>query len=135
MFGGRPAQELVRDAEVGDSFGRRIRALCGNQGWVRSHGIASLMEDLGLPRPKIALKLDSASAKAIAERQGCGKLRHIQIRLLWLQSEVLVGTVRMVKVAGVHNPADIATKAFCADEGARHICTLGGRFAARLDTS
>ena len=62
-------------------------------------------------------------------------MRHIQIRLLWLQSEVLAGTVRMVKVAGVHNPADIVTKTVCADDGARHICILGGRFEDRLDTS
>ena len=98
-------------------------------------GVASLMVDLGLPRPKIVLKLDSASAKAIAERKGCGKLRHIQIRLLWLKSEVLAGTVRMVKVAGVHSPADIATKPVSADDGARHISNLGARFVDRLDTS
>ena len=88
------------------------------------------MADLGLRRPKIVLKLDSASAKAIAERQGCGKLRHIHIRLLWLQDEVLAGTLRMVKVGGHHNPADVATKPVCADVSARHVHALGGRFVA-----
>ena len=39
-----------------------------------------------------------------------GKMRHIEIRDLWLQKEVLEGKVLVSKVLGTENPADLMTK-------------------------
>ena len=37
-------------------------------------------------------------------------MRHIEVRELWLQKEVLKGVVQVVKVPGEQNPADLMTK-------------------------
>ena len=37
-------------------------------------------------------------------------MRHIEVRYLWLQSEVLKKTVKVVNVKGEENPADLMTK-------------------------
>ena len=37
-------------------------------------------------------------------------MRHIEIRDLWLQKEVREGRVRVVKIPGEKNPADLMTK-------------------------
>ena len=37
-------------------------------------------------------------------------MKHIEIRDLWLQEEVLNGRVKVLKVKGEENPADLMTK-------------------------
>ena len=37
-------------------------------------------------------------------------MRHIEVRWLWVQSEVQKGRTRVRKVAGERNPADVTTK-------------------------
>jgi hypothetical protein len=59
---------------------------------------------------KIILGTDSSAAKSFVSRRGLGKMRHIEIRDLWLQKEVMKGLVKVVKIPGDHNPADLMTK-------------------------
>ena len=42
-------------------------------------------------------------------------MRHIEIRDLWLQKEVLKGAVKVIKIPGESNPADLMTKYLGAD--------------------
>ena len=53
---------------------------------------------------------DSSAAKSFVCRRGLGKMRHLEIRDLWLQKEVRDGKVIVGKVPGVENPADLMTK-------------------------
>ena len=53
---------------------------------------------------------DSTAALAIAERKGCGKLRHISVGLLWVQEKRAQDVVDFRKVEGKINPADMMTK-------------------------
>ena len=43
-------------------------------------------------------------------RGGLGKMRHLEIRDLWLQREVAHGQVKVFKTPGTENPADLMTK-------------------------
>ena len=36
---------------------------------------------------KLRLRIDSTAARGIIQMQGCGPLKHIEIRLLWLQAK------------------------------------------------
>ena len=72
-------------------------------------GMKSIMHDLGWDC-KIRLLVDSSAAKSIASRTGLGKLRHLEIKFLWLQECVRRGKVVMSKVRGDLNPADVLTK-------------------------
>ena len=56
------------------------------------------------------LYVDSSSAKALMLRRGCGRLKHLDIRYLWLQSMVRQQLVFKSKVGTKNNPADINTK-------------------------
>jgi len=72
-------------------------------------GMQSIMRDLGWDC-KIRLLVDSSAAKSIASRTGLGKLRHLEIKFLWLQECVRRGKVVLSKVRGDINPADVLTK-------------------------
>ena len=72
-------------------------------------GIRGVLEDLGVPI-KIRICTDSSSAKSIASRRGVGKVRHIDVRELWVQERTQKGDIEIVKVRGEDNLADILTK-------------------------
>ena len=72
-------------------------------------GMQSIMRDLGWCC-KIRLLVDSSAAKSIASRTGLGKLRHLEIKCLWLQECVRRGKVVLSKVRGDINPADVLAK-------------------------
>ena len=53
---------------------------------------------------------DSSSAKALAQRRGVGRLKHVDLRHLWIQSCVRQKLVRLKKIGTVNNVADLNTK-------------------------
>ena len=59
---------------------------------------------------KIRMHVDSSAAKAIASRIGLGKIRHLEVKYLWLQEVVKDRRLEIKKVHGQSNPADIGTK-------------------------
>ena len=72
-------------------------------------GMQSLCKDLGW-NYKLRVHSDASAAIGIARRRGLGKIRHLDVEDLWVQSKVRDKVVDLVKVAGVDNPADILTK-------------------------
>ena len=58
----------------------------------------------------LVLKTDSEAAKSFVSRRGLSRMRHIEVRELWLQEEVRKGNVIVKRVAGAENPADLMTK-------------------------
>ena len=72
-------------------------------------GFKSLLKDLGT-EAKIKVWTDSAAAKSIASRKGIGKIRHLEVKYLWMQEMTRRKEVQMKKVVGSENPADILTK-------------------------
>ncbi|CAE7927136.1 RE1, partial [Symbiodinium necroappetens] len=65
---------------------------------------------VGYELPLIA-KTDSTAGKGIAQRKGVGKLKHLELRELWLQSYVQDGKVQIRKEPTATNVADLGTKA------------------------
>ena len=59
---------------------------------------------------KLELKADSSAGLGAAQRQGLGRLRHVQTRYLWVQERVRQGDVGVSKVRGDRNPSDMLTK-------------------------
>ena len=72
-------------------------------------GHQAMFGDLGLKLP-IRVWTDSTATMGICARQGLGKLRHISTQALWVQQRVRDGSVRLHKVLGTENPADLFTK-------------------------
>ena len=52
----------------------------------------------------------------VCQRQGLGKLRHIETQALWVQQKVRSGVIELRKVRGEVNPADLFTKSLTSRE-------------------
>ena len=79
------------------------------EGVQRSLGVQTMLAELGVV-VKIIVYTDSSAAKSFASQRGLGRMRHMEVRKLWLQEEVRQGRVRLAKVRGDANPADLLTK-------------------------
>ena len=68
--------------------------------------------DFGSKDQKVRLKLysDSSSARAISQRLGQGKVKHLDIRYLWIQEMVRRKVFTVHRVGTVHNVSDLNTK-------------------------
>ena len=57
---------------------------------MRSKGLVTLAKEVGINNlsPVIKLGTDSNAAKSFVCRKGLGKMRHLEIKDLWLQKEV-----------------------------------------------
>ena len=53
---------------------------------------------------------DSSAARGIANRKGVGKLKHLQVRSLWLQHARVDGQVIVDRVDTLLKTADLGTK-------------------------
>ena len=78
----------------------------------RAKGLVSLAVELGFGGLSnvVHLGTDSSAAKSFVCRRGLGRMRHLEIRDLWLQKEVRDGNVEVSKIPGDQNPADLMTK-------------------------
>ena len=87
-------------------------------------GVISLAGDFGICL-SATIHCDASAALGIVNRQGLGKLRHINVRYLWLQERVRSKELEVLKVAGVSNPADLMTKHLDANTMWKHANKLG----------
>ncbi len=55
------------------------------------------------------LKTDASAARGVILRQGVGKVRHLQVKQLWLQENVAAGELIIVKIPRVDNCSDALT--------------------------
>ena len=80
------------------------------EGATRGMGLRTMMSEMGVHVKTLRLYTDSSAAKSFASRRGLGKMRHVQVKELWLQAAVKEGQVKLHKIDGKVNPADILTK-------------------------
>ena len=64
------------------------------EGVTRAKGLVSLARELGFGdmSSTIHLSTDSSAAKSFVCRRGLGRMRHLEVRDLWLQKVVAAGT-------------------------------------------
>ena len=91
------------------------------EGAVRSLGFQSMTRELGLTQ-SIVLHTDSSAAKSFSSKRGLGRMRHIEVKQLWLQEAVCRNRIRLAKVKGEENPADVFTK-FLSSAGVEVQCS------------
>ena len=72
----------------------------------------TVMAEMGLsPQLKmVRISTDSLVAKSFVATRGLGKMRHLEVKFLWLQEIVQMGKVRAEKVSGATNIAGALTK-------------------------
>jgi hypothetical protein len=84
-----------------------------SSGAAETLGVVSLLQELQLPCIG-QLHCDSSSGRALACRTGFGRVKHVDIRLLWLQEVIASGRLLLKPVSTEANLADIGTKPLSA---------------------
>ena len=89
--------------------------------------LKSLIEEAKLfPKANLCIWTDSNVGKSIVSRFGASrKTKHVELRFLYVQELVASGMVRVKKVLGTLNPADILTKYVPKETLHRHLPTFG----------
>ena len=72
-------------------------------------GLSQLAHDWGIEL-QCQVLVDSSAAICVVHRRGNGRLRHIRVGLLWIQEKAEEEEIKVDKVAGEMNPADLMTK-------------------------
>ena len=82
------------------------------EGATRGLGLKSVMLECGFaPQLRmIRVWTDSSVAKSFVATRGLGRMRHLEVKLLWLQECVQKGRINVGKVGGATNVADALTK-------------------------
>ena len=83
-----------------------LYAMC--KGASQALGAMALLEDFGI-KMNAKLRADSTAAIGIVRRSGLGKVRHLNVRYLWMQEKSKTD-FELEKVLGTENPADLLTK-------------------------
>ena len=83
-----------------------------HDGASRAMGLQTAMSEMGLGPELSMLRLftDSSVAKSFVATRGLGRMRHLEVKLLWLQESVQKGRLKVGKVKGTANIADALTK-------------------------
>ena len=94
-------------------------------------GMVSLGRDLGIEL-MARLHVDASAVIGILERKGVGRVRHLDVGMLWMQEQRLRRVLAIQKVLGTSNPTDLMTKHLSRDVistycGMIGIVFLGGR--------
>ena len=103
------------------------------EGVLRAVGMRNVGRELGLDgvEKEIILETDSSAAKGFVSRRGGGRMRHMEVKWLWLQDQVRKGAVRVAKIKGTENAADLRTKYLGRAEIVERLERLGLRLEAK----
>ena len=93
------------------------------KGAAQTLGIMAMAQDFGI-EINGGIRSDSSAAIGITSRQGLGKLRHINVQYLWVQEKIKSNELKLDKVAGVDNPADLFTKYLDAETILKHLTCM-----------
>ncbi|CAK0894862.1 unnamed protein product [Prorocentrum cordatum] len=88
-------------------------------------GLRVLLGDYGCGNVDAELCCDAAAGKGVAERRGVGRIRHLRAPLLWMQRAVQRGLVKIKKVPGASDSADLGAKHVEATLVAGSLASLG----------
>ena len=83
--------------------------------------IARLWRFLTNKDVKVSVITDSSSCRAFSERQGVGRLKHIDTKHLWLQQKVKGNALTMDPVSTLMNVADMGTEIGSCEKSFPHV--------------
>ena len=112
-------QQLIALSSAEAELSASIKAGC------ESLGVKYMSEELGRGH-SVDIFGDSSANHGIAHRSGSGKMKHLNIRQLWLQERVHLGHLKFTKVPREINLSDALTHHWSSADGAKHFHSMGG---------
>ena len=71
------------------------------------------------------LLTDSSAAKGIIMRNGVGKVKHLEVKCLWVQERESAGDFVCIKVPRLENCSDLLTHHYSESEARLHLTRMG----------
>ena len=99
------------------------------KGCSQSMGIRSMLADMRF-HVQIRLLADATTGKSLVSRRGLGRVRHIDVADLWIQSHVKSGDFDVIKMKNTYNSADMMTKHLCIEDMEKCVHQIGCTYAA-----
>jgi len=87
--------------------------------------VVQFLEQAGVPGVQVHCRTDSSAARGIVNRIGSGKLKHIELRELWMQEKIRAKQLKVSKISTDENTADVGTK-YLSGERIRYLIGLAG---------
>ena len=87
-------------------------------------GLSAILGDFGITA-ELVLETDASAAVEITHRQGLGKVRHLAVQDLWIQQRVRERKLKIEKVDGKINVADLMTKPLAGPRIAELMARMG----------
>ena len=125
MIGSHSIKTWSKDQSVVALSRGEAELYVANFGAAQALGMNNLAAYIGV-KLEICLLSDAKAAMGIINRQGLGKVRHIEVQDLWLQGTVKNKKVTMHKVRSEDNVSDLMTKPLTAEEINTHVINLNG---------
>ena len=92
-------------------------------------GMISMLQDWGVDVTGQILG-DASACLGIIQRQGLGKMRHVDTSYLWIQEKAARKELEFGKVEGSWNAADLLTKYLGQEDILKHMTALGIEFTS-----
>ena len=93
----------------------------------------AILQHCGCQVP-LTLFLDSSGARAVCARQWAGRIKHLEMRSLWLHEMTLAKGCNILAVRTKDNIADCMTKAVHAESVRHHLAGMGLALAKKQQT-
>ena len=87
-------------------------------------GISNVLKEWGSPS-SIGCFCDSSAARGIASRVGVGRIKHLEVRQLWIQEQIRRGRAYIEWLPRKSNSADALTHACTEEQGKVHLARVG----------
>ena len=85
-------------------------------------GARTLLHELGV-EAQLEILGDSTACHGTLHREGTGRIKHLELKQLWLQAHVKSGSIKYTKIDRSRNPADSLAKHWSTD-GPNHFSLL-----------
>ena len=92
-------------------------------------GMRNLCQFLTGNQCNLVHQLDASAAKSMMLRQGCGNLKHLDLRSLWVQETIVPEGIRVQKIPREANIADALCSPNRDDDFSKRMCSLALVFA------
>ena len=96
MLGWHPLRTWSSTQSVVATSSAEAELYSAAEGASRSLGLQSMLQEMGV-QTSLAVSTDSSSAKSFASTRGLGRMRHLEVKDLWLQALMKDGEVTLRK--------------------------------------
>ena len=87
-------------------------------------GVKNMSREMGMEED-LEIRTDASAAVGVVQRQGAGKVKHLDVKQLWVQEQENLKNLVMTKIPREINWSDLFTHHWSAAEGEKMLPAMG----------